>query len=784
MPEGRGWQADTKPLSRALMLRMHYLSAMLRTVILVLLVWPLVVGAQQIGQWRTHFSFNGSLQVAAGGGTVYTTNGPSLLLFDRGTGELITLDESTGLSATGVDAFAYSPAHDALVVAYTNSDIDVVSQDLSVVNIPDVRTETGAGSKRINHVHATPDGVVYAAADFGVLKIDVPNAEIDETYVIGDDGSPVVVTEVVRADRLLAAATDEGLKTAVTDSANLLDFSNWSHDQDGLPEQAGIDLASWRDTLYAAVNDTLFRLDTGWTRLAHDSAWTILDLRATEGLHAVQQRADTSGAAVTTRLVRWSAGGWEVLDSSRFFARDLVLVDGTTGYIADVANGLYRLTPGGATAVGTPNAPFSNTAVSIDHHDGAVYVAGGSVTEFFEPRVSFDGYSVYDGTQWTAFNPFNTPGLQSVRDVLTVKHHPETGDLYAATSTGLVVFDGSSYTLYDASNSPLRDKFGNAGYAVVSDVAFAPDGSVWVLNYGPESGPALHRLRPDGSWESENTPSTSGLLREALVDPAGQLWLVDGGDGLIVRTAEGDYISLGTSASEGNLPNAAVRSLALTQDGALWVGTEAGVAVFDCPLQVATTPECRVSRQITATLGEYAEYLFETDVVQAIAVDGADRKWVGTENGAWLVSPTGEAEVLRFTASETPLPSDNIIDIGILQTTGEVFFATDLGLVSYFGDATEGAETHDDVRIFPNPVRPEYQGPISITGLVTNAWVTITDVAGNMIDEGPARGGKFTWNGADHTGRRGRTGVYFVFSSNADGTEKHVGKIVLVNGGR
>ena len=372
--------------------------------------------------------------------------------------------------------------------------------------------------------------------------------------------------------------------------------------------------------------------------------------------------------------------------------------------------------------------------------------------------------------------------MSDVRDVLHVKGDDNNGRIYAATSTGLLVIDDGEYLLYDSTNSPLRGKFGNRNFSIVSDLSIDEDGSVWVLNYNPiAGGKPLHRLNTDGSWESFAPPSGGGLFTSSLTDLSGQLWIADQGSGLIVKTLDNQFIQLNTSAGSGNLPNANVQCMALDNNGVLWVGTEEGVAVFDCPEQVADDPSCKESRQIRATLGEYTEFLFETDVVTAIAVDGANRKWVGTENGVWLISETGEEEVYRFTPENSPLPSSNIIDIGILQNTGEVFIATDLGMVSFFGDATQGEENHSNVEIYPNPIRPEYAGPVSISGLVENAWVKITDLSGQLIYEGQALGGKFTWNASDYNEVRGKTGVYLVFSSNSDGTEKYVGKVVLIN---
>ena len=194
-----------------------------------------------------------------------------------------------------------------------------------------------------------------------------------------------------------------------------------------------------------------------------------------------------------------------------------------------------------------------------------------------------------------------------------------------------------------------------------------------------------------------------------------------------------------------------------------------------------STNGCDASRPIVTRNGTNG-YLFETEKVQAIAVDGANRKWVGTPNGLYLLSEDGEEEIFAFTTENSPLPSNNILSIDIVPSSGEVFIATDQGLVSYRSDATAGSPTQENtVLVFPNPVQPDYEGPIAIKGLVDGAYVKITDIQGTLIFEGPANGGTAIWNVYDYTGAKARSGVYLVFSSNREGNENAVAKILILN---
>jgi len=178
------------------------------------------------------------------------------------------------------------------------------------------------------------------------------------------------------------------------------------------------------------------------------------------------------------------------------------------------------------------------------------------------------------------------------------------------------------------------------------------------------------------------------------------------------------------------------------------------------------------------------QYLLETEVVTAIAVDGANRKWIGTQKaGVFLMSEDGTEQILHFDENSSPLLSNNITSIAINHETGEVFFGTDKGIISYKSTATKGSDKFkkEDVYAYPNPVREDYEGIIAIKGLVTNAVVKITDISGTLIYETIAEGGQAIWNGKNFNGEKAHTGVYLVFASNEDGSETIVTKILVIN---
>ena len=175
------------------------------------------------------------------------------------------------------------------------------------------------------------------------------------------------------------------------------------------------------------------------------------------------------------------------------------------------------------------------------------------------------------------------------------------------------------------------------------------------------------------------------------------------------------------------------------------------------------------------------QILLETEVVGAIAVDGANRKWRGTQaSGAFLVSQDGTRELAHFTAENSPLPSNNITAITIDGITGEVFFATDQGIISYRGEATDGVREATCASVFPNPVRESYQGPVAITGLAADSDVRITDIAGNLVYKTTSLGGQAIWPATDLAGQRVSTGVYLGMAADPTGATTCNTKVLVV----
>ncbi len=302
-------------------------------------------------------------------------------------------------------------------------------------------------------------------------------------------------------------------------------------------------------------------------------------------------------------------------------------------------------------------------------------------------------------------------------------------------------------------------------------------GKYWIADY--QNGLLSNS---EGNYKSFSPNSLDTLYqtrRDSIItDLDGNRWSRRGDyGGIVVTNVKNSSIYVSTGAGSGNLPSSNVKTLALDRDGQIWVGTDKGVVVFDNPSAVFS------GRNFDAYTPVFERRrLLGNETVTSIAIDGGNRKWMGTRNGIFLFNADGTELVVNFTEKNSPLPSNEISYITAEPNTGEVYIRTSKGMVSYRGTATESGLKQDEnaVKVFPNPIRPDFEGTIGIEGLVENAFVKITDVAGNLVYETRANGGTATWNGRTLQGNRVETGVYLIFSANAKGEETCVSRLAVV----
>ena len=446
----------------------------------------------------------------------------------------------------------------------------------------------------------------------------------------------------------------------------------------------------------------------------------------------------------------------------------------------------------------TPDGPQSSNTSDLKISNGQLWTSHGPTSNRFN-RFITDGASTFHDNDWTTYNSATSSNsvanLDTVFDWITLAIDPsKSNHVYIGTmGKGLLEFeDGTLTAIYNQYNSVLdnRQDDPNFKWVGVQGLAFDEKRNLWMSNSYTNN--ALHCKRANGTWVTYNFSGTltNNLLGEVIIDQGGQKWINVNGTGLLVFDDNGTIENKGDDQvkkltnveGNGNLPTLDVRSFVVDREGEVWIGTTEGVAVFYSPGSIFNGGNFDAQRVLIQQDGSN-QYLLETEIVTAIAIDGGNRKWFGTENGGvFLMSDDGTEQILNFNTSNSPILSNNIVRIAVDDATGEVFFATDKGLISYKGTATGGSDEFEDpVYVYPNPIESSYNGLIAIKGLVRDANVKIADVSGNLIFETQAEGGQAVWNGRNFSGEKASTGIYMVFITDADGEQTHVTKLMIVN---
>jgi hypothetical protein len=777
--------------------------------IVVLLATGRSWGQAAYGDWQLHLPARHPKTLADAGSRLYVADESSFYFYDKALHTTQMLSHRDGLSDVGVEALAYDSVSAQLVVAYRNGNLDVVGASGRVRNITDLLRKT-AQKKTIYQVQIY-NGLAYISTGLGLVVLDLAKLEVRDTYsAIGAGGAVVSAYATAVLHDTIYAATSAGiLRGRINAAVNLLDYRSWTKEIPNAANPAQIDsqVVAYRGHVVAGGNkrgiDYLAGVGAAraWRFSPNSSAAQIRRLRVSGGQLFLAQtnnplRRFDAKTGVVVNVLPMSAVGAFVNDV-------LVQADGTY-YVASYDKGLLRFAS--ATAVPEvirPNAPEQALAYSLlaDAATNTVDVFSGGIDENNVQKSSRTGFYEYKDGQWTNYTATTYPSSTDFPNLLDLSHGTRTpdGTLYIASyGEGLLEWKGPGQFRQFTQGTPgalLRSSLptSDPNYPIfvrVTDVAADPNnGRVWVVNRHQMSGvPGLLRFRPSNTtWTA--VPAYPGFedLNRITVDNFGNPWATqsrNGRQGLVAY----DTISQKPFyfTTNNGLPSNALYAIVRDRSGDIWVGTAAGVAVYNDPSQLLSAAANGTSQGtfrlplVTRGVGTGFNALYN-ETVSCIATDGANRKWLGTPNGLWLFSADGSEALLNFTTANSPLPSNSIVDVAVNDKTGEVFVATDAGLVSYRGSAsvTDGAPSC--AQVSPNPVRPEFAGTVGISGVVNNAQVRITDVAGHLVYSTRAAGGTVTWNLSDTDGRRVRSGVYLVLTSDAEGKNTCVSKVAVLS---
>jgi hypothetical protein len=740
-----------------------------------------------IGLWREHLPYHSAVDVTASDNKVYCATPFSLFSVDLSTNEVERISKVAGLSETGISTIRYNPLSKKLLVTYTNSNIDLIDEK-GIHNIPDLKRENSSGDKTIYHIF--PDGNRwYLSTGIGVVVVDGDKPEIRDSWFIGSSGNFIKTNTFTKNNNFFYAATDEGLKKISTTNNNPADFSNWQNisGANGLSSSACKSVVNFSGKTIALQNDSLFAENGNSWNLFFANGWPVLSITISENKLFVCQRQQNGKSQVLVLGTDGSVQRTIQQNGVTDFPQKAITVNNTI-WIADLYDGLSKWT-GNHYETYKLNSPEDVATGRMTAYNNAVYVSAGSVNNAWNYQYNRAGVFKLGDGNWTNYNQFNFPLLDTLMDFITVAVDPRDESVWAGSYGGglLHIKKDGKFEIFKQ-NSPIKETVGDPGSYRVSGLAFDANNNLWVSNFG--SNLQLHVLKKDESWKSFSAPFplSENAAGETLVDDANQKWIVSPkGNGLIVfndnntidNTSDDKWKIYKQGNGLGNLPSNEVLSIAKDKSGFIWIGTTNGICVIQCP-QDAVTRGCDAIWPVINE-GSFANYLFKGQDVRSIAIDGADRKWIATSNGVWLMNADGDKVIEHFTEQNSPLLSSDVKSIAVNGATGEVFFATAKGISSFRGTATNAEATKNNVLVFPNPVPPAYNGNIGIRGMPENSVVKITETNGRLVYQTRSLGGQAVWNGKDYKGRQASSGIYLVIAEDENKQEKVVAKIVFIS---
>lgn len=770
---------------------------MVKRVLIALLNCVVILSFSQvkIGEWKDHSSFNSCNSVAKVGDLVYVSNGTGLIKYNTQDNSIEKISKINGLSDIGIQLLRYNSYNNTLLIVYNNANIDVLKDD-AFYNFSDIKRKSITGKKNINEV-IFKNNIAYLSCGFGIIVFDTDKLEIKDTYYIGPGGSYLNVYQTEYTDSTLIAATSGGLYRANT-STLLNNFQNWSIIST-VPPGTYNGIVKYKNKLVAnyspfAANgtqnkDTLYSYSGGvWKKdtiktfpyfikklLPAGNNFSLIDQFGYEVYNPTEQRI--------AFISQYPFGYAAIKDVYPEFSNSIYwIADYVQGFVK--SNGPHPFYPNSKINV---NGTHSNYVSSIDVYDGKVLIAPTKIDETGTAKYSREGINYYSDSEWKYVKESVYDSIMDYCYVLQDRKDPER---FWASSwlQGLAEYrNGQLVNVHNSINAAIPTLAGFANWHRVAGLSMDETGNLWIG--GSDVQNFLTVRKTNGTFQNFNFSSIAPYVGRVLADKNNQIWvLFPRGNGIAVYKNSNfaspnpsNHKFLSTAEGNGKLPDLYVFSIAEDLEGQIWVGTSKGVAVFYNPENIFSGSNFD-SQQILITQDGHVQILLETEKITAIAVDGANRKWIGTEaSGVFCFSPDGQEQIYHFTQDNSPLFSNLIMDIGYDEVTGDVFVGSDQGVQSFRTLIVKGEEKYTNVHAYPNPVKPGYNGSVYIRGLMSESVVKITDINGNLVHEVKSQGGQVEWPLKNLNGQKVAPGVYLAYCALADGTASAVTKILVLN---
>ena len=750
----------------------------------------------EVGGWYMHACYSEGQDLQEMDKMLYYAVKTVVAKIDLRDNSMQMLDKNAGLSDVGIRCLGCSPEAKMLIICYENSNVDLYNGQ-TIFNVPDIYNKQVSGNKTINKVFCDAQ-YAYLASGIGIIVIDLKKKVIKDTWLFKKGNQMYEVNDMVIVNDTVYAATDYGIFQTARNNSFINNFATWQQITNvNTPNNSLFrQFAVLNNNIYVLKNDTVLpNVEKSVIYVKTNNLWDTADIYISNGeprfIRASSDRLLVS-TDIEVQRYQWnpSIGKLENEKTYGWSYGSKTAVHASNGetYIVDI----YGLRAGDMGWCLIPG-PARSAATAMDWKKSKLVVVHNTTADW-DPVWDRANVSVMRGEEdWTMIEGNNTvPDLYDFIDVCIAPY--DTSIIYAASNLqGLFEFRSDTlYRFYDCNNSRLGS-IGD-GTTRVARLAFDKQHNLWMTTWANSSPVSV--LTKNGDWQAFNIPfNGQNEMGSVFADSRDWIWVVydrekklaifnpDRSSGTI-RNGRWADLNLSLKEEEGSFTY--VYTITESKDRQIWLGTDKGIKIYYNPSRLLEEPNIipqSIPVQVVKGGDTLVELVLGSEVVYCIKADGGNRKWVGTGNaGVFLLSPDGKTELFHFTKDNSPLPSNTVFNIAIDGETGDVYFGTDKGLISFRYTATDPKEDYESLKIFPNPVRENFEGYISISGLKDNSEVKITDAFGKLVYRTVSNGGTAVWDGRRHDGQKASTGVYFVFVNEdaENGKDKKAGKILFI----
>lgn len=765
----------------------------LLTIIIIFSFQNLLAQDAPIYKWKEYMPYRYGMSIEYDGNNVFCITRFNVFSYNINEGTYQFYSKLKGLSDVEIKTSAYNAEHKLLILGYDNGNIDLLFPEKEIVNISDLKNKQTTYIKSIKSIYTKGD-YAYLSTGLGIIVVDLVKKEIKDTYSIYDNLQLLSVNDFEEFNEYYYAATEKGIYKISKNSPNLSNYLYWTRVNDIPSADKNFNqIEVFENMLFANLKSTAWNSDVCY--YLDSNKWKYNQYTANTSISFIAKSSNYLFIIKPNDILVFNKK-MEMIENFKYDAFNIStwpsdIIEDKWGnfWISDYSEGLIKhiRNNGIYNEKLTPNGSFFNFASSFAFTPTQTYVTIGSRNTSWGNADLPGLIMIKKDNLWDTLSLAN----KGVKDINRIVVNPQNYSFLYASSIGKGVLEIKNDKLnfiYNDTNSSLDDFAGWPHQVQTFGLNYDINNNLWIVNYGANN--LLSVKQNNGKWKSfgfsyYNLPAASDVFicknnYKWILLPRSMGIIVFNDNNTIENTSDDKSILLTSDYGRGKLPNNSVNAIVEDKEGKIWVGTSEGLAVFYNSENIFTNYNFD-AQPITIEQDGKPQHLLAAENVTAIAVDAANRKWVGTQSaGIFLFSPDGQQEIYHFTKDNSPLLSNSISAIGINPYNGEVYISTENCIVSFKGDATEGLEKYTDVYAYPNPVKEDFVGPVAIKGLITDSDVKITDVNGNLVYITKAMGGQAIWNGMDLNNRKVNTGVYLVFCTNEDGSESVVTKILFL----